>query len=55
MDSSGYIPILFQVCGENKEDIEKALKVLPGMLEASDKVYDRIQNFYASNNLLNLP
>lgn len=53
--SNGYLPILFQVCGANKEGIEQALEVLPGMLEVSDKVYDRIQNLYASNNLLNLP
>lgn len=45
----------FQICGDNPEDIQNALDMLPKMLEITSNVFDRIDNLYTVHDLHSLP
>lgn len=47
--------LMSKVCGNNKEDIQRTLDVLPKMLIVTEEVYNRTQNIFEQNSLLDLP
>jgi len=47
--------LLVKVCGDNKEDIQSTLDLLPKMLETTTTVFDRIENLYTIHDLHALP
>ncbi|KAF2886212.1 hypothetical protein ILUMI_19962 [Ignelater luminosus] len=47
--------LLKKICGDNSEDIQHALDMLPKMLEITSSVFDRIDNLYTVNDLHSLP
>ncbi|KAG8237719.1 hypothetical protein J437_LFUL017838 [Ladona fulva] len=47
--------VVENVCGSNKEEIQRTIDVLPKMLIVTEEVYNRTQAIYESNSLLDLP